>query len=340
MQIIYKRLEDIRPYEKNPRRNDKAVDKVAASIRDFGFKVPIVIDKNGVIIAGHTRYKASVNLGLENVPCIVADDLTPKQIKAFRLADNKVGEISEWDEDLLKDELDELDYDMSEFGFDIEEELIDDGDDYENERHRTDDAYNLGDFDANQVEGFYQMPMLHGSEVVPQKLIGFNYARSSKDYDSGVHFFIDDYQFERVWNDPITNIDKLRSFKCVLTPDFSLYLDMPIAMQIWNIYRSRLIGQMMERQGLEVIPTVSWSTPESFVFCFDGLPKKKTLAVLTVGIKRSNESLDVYKVGIAEMVKRLNPKRIFLYGGFVDADYGNAEIVEFKNEVTERMKGR
>ena len=121
MNIIEKNLSDIKPYEKNPRKNDNAVEYVANSIKSFGFKVPIVIDKNGVIVAGHTRYKASKKLGLEKVPCIIADDLTDEQIKAYRLADNKVSEKSEWDFDLLFDELSEIGelIDMSAFDFDI-----------------------------------------------------------------------------------------------------------------------------------------------------------------------------------------------------------------------------
>ena len=118
MNIIEKNLSEIKPYEKNPRKNDNAVEYVANSIKEFGFKVPIVIDNNGVIVAGHTRYKASKKLGLEKVPCIIADDLTPEQIKAYRLADNKVSEKSEWDFDLLQDELSEiLNIDMEMFDF-------------------------------------------------------------------------------------------------------------------------------------------------------------------------------------------------------------------------------
>lgn len=90
MKIIMKSIDDIRPYANNPRFNDNAVEYVAKSIKEFGFKVPIVIDKNGEIIAGHTRYKASIELGLKEVPCIVADDLNDEQVRAFRLADNKV----------------------------------------------------------------------------------------------------------------------------------------------------------------------------------------------------------------------------------------------------------
>ena len=108
MTIVEKKLSEIRPYENNPRRNDAAVDYVANSIREFGFKVPIVLDADGVIIAGHTRYKAAKKLGMKSVPCVMADDLSPAQVKAYRLADNKVGELAEWDFDLLDIELGDI----------------------------------------------------------------------------------------------------------------------------------------------------------------------------------------------------------------------------------------
>ena len=124
MEIKMIKVDDLKPYENNPRFNDEAVEYVAKSIKEFGFKVPIVIDKNGVIVAGHTRYKASLELGLKEVPCIVADDLTDEQIKAFRLADNKVGEKSEWNFDLLNDELEKiLNINMDDFGFLKNEEV-------------------------------------------------------------------------------------------------------------------------------------------------------------------------------------------------------------------------
>ena len=123
MEIIMKGLYEIHPYEKNPRKNDAAVKYVAESIKQFGFKVPIVIDAEGVIVAGHTRYKAANKLKMKAVPCIVADDLSDEQIKAFRLADNKVSEKAEWDFDLLSSEIDDLfDFDMAAFGFEDDEE--------------------------------------------------------------------------------------------------------------------------------------------------------------------------------------------------------------------------
>lgn len=121
MQIIEKRLSELIPYENNPRNNDEAVDGVANSIKEFGFKNPIIIDSDNVIVCGHTRYKAAKQLKLDVVPCIIAGDLTEAQIKAYRLADNKVAEKSTWNEDLKFLELSEIEplgIDMLQFGFD------------------------------------------------------------------------------------------------------------------------------------------------------------------------------------------------------------------------------
>ena len=117
MKIVYKNIDEIIPYENNPRNNEEAVDYVANSIKEFGFKVPIIIDKENVIVSGHTRLKASQKLGLKEVPVIYADDLTEEQIKAFRIADNKTGEKAGWDFDKLKIELGDIDLDMTNFGF-------------------------------------------------------------------------------------------------------------------------------------------------------------------------------------------------------------------------------
>ncbi len=119
MEVLQRPIREITPYENNPRNNDSAVDAVAASIREFGWQQPIVVDKDGVIIAGHTRYKAAKKLHLKEVPVVVADNLTEEQIKAYRLADNKSGELAEWDFAALEEELAAIsEIDMSAFGFD------------------------------------------------------------------------------------------------------------------------------------------------------------------------------------------------------------------------------
>lgn len=162
MQVVDIDIKELTPYEKNPRKNDDAVQYVAESIKQFGFKVPIVIDKNNVIVAGHTRYKAAKKLKLKTVPCLVADDLTDEQIKAFRLADNKVAEFSEWDFDLLELELKaledfDLDFNLADFGFEdifeeeeyisaeeIEEDNIEDIEVPQEPKSKTGDIYQLG----------------------------------------------------------------------------------------------------------------------------------------------------------------------------------------------------
>jgi len=120
MEIVYKKIGELKPYKNNPRKNDEAVDAVAASISEFGWKVPVVIDTDNVIVAGHTRYKAAKKLGIEDIPCIVADDLSDEQVKAYRLADNKVSELAGWDFSMLDAELYDIpSIDMGAFGFDI-----------------------------------------------------------------------------------------------------------------------------------------------------------------------------------------------------------------------------
>lgn len=170
-ELKWEPIKSIRPYENNPRRNDEAVDAVAASIREFGWQQPIVVDKDGVIIAGHTRYKAAKKLKCDTVPVVVADDLTEDQVKAYRMADNKTGELAEWDTALLGEELAELaDFDMSQFGFDtiLQEEAREaEEDDYEvnppeEPKAKLGDIYQLGRHrlmcgDSTDAESVYQL---------------------------------------------------------------------------------------------------------------------------------------------------------------------------------------
>ena len=343
MEIVTKSIHELIPYEKNARKNDKAVPLVAKSIEQFGFKVPIVIDKNNVIVCGHTRYKAAHALGIEEVPCIVADDLTDQQIKAYRLADNKVSEVSKWDKGILSLEMNEIfDFDMSDFGFEIadpvdtvEVELPQ----KENERERTANAYNLYEFDENRCTGIYDIPTLDKVIHTPKSLMGFNYCKSTPPQDGvGVHFFLDDYQFERVWNSPEDYCTMLADYDCVLTPDFSLYTNMPIAMMIWNTYRSRLIGQMMQDYGCTVIPTVSWAGADSYDFAFDGLPTGGTIAVSTIGVKRNKDAFDIWVSGMNECMKAVKPHNVIIYGGDIGYTF-DCDVTYISNAVTDKMKG-
>ena len=136
MRIVWKEIGELKPYANNPRHNDESVDEVANSIRQLGFKVPLVITEDGEIITGHTRYKASIKLGLKEVPCIVADDLTEEQIREFRIADNKVSEFATWNWLGLDEELEKINnINMADFGFDV------DSIDWDSIKDLTDETY-------------------------------------------------------------------------------------------------------------------------------------------------------------------------------------------------------
>lgn len=342
MQIEYIEVEKVKPYKNNPRINDDAVSGVKESIRQFGFKVPVVIDRNNVIVCGHTRLKASLELGLKEIPCIRVDDLTEEQIRAFRIADNKVSEVAKWDIGKLQIELEDISIDMSSFGIDLDSldpiDLSDDESDgsYGDERERTGKEYNLDLIDhENLTNDFWQMPVIKNDDFIPTDLIGFNYARSSKRKDCGIHFYLDDYQFERVWNEPERYIDIFKGYECILSPDFSLYLDMPMPMKIWNTYRSRQIGAFYQSKGIKVIPTISWAEKETFEFCFQGIPKGSVVSVSTIGVKEDKNALRIWNEGMTEMIKRIEPSAILVYGGALDFDYGSIKTVFFENKVTE-----
>lgn len=208
-----------------------------------------------------------------------------------------------------------------------------------NERQRTEKIYHLQAFDAERAAGFYELPVLHRCGVIPERLIGFHEAMGRrKDCGAGVHFYLDDYQFERFWRRPDTYIPILARFQCVLTPDFSLYMDMPMAMKIWNVYRSRLLGQMMQDAGLAVIPSITWAEEETFSFCFDGIEPGGAVSVSSVGVKKSRGALTLWRAGFEEAVRRLTPSCVVLYGEDVQDIPYDGKIVNIRNSVTERLR--
>lgn len=176
------------------------------------------------------------------------------------------------------------------------------------------------------------MPKLKRCNYKPKDIISFNYALTARDKAVGVHFFIDDYQFERVWNRPYFYIEKLKEFECCFTPDFSLYMDMPRAMKAWNVYRSRLIGQMLQDAGAKVIPTVSWAEPETFSFAFGGLPTGGTVAVSAVGVARDADALKVWTAGMDALIEVKNPKTVLLYGADVEYDFKGVAVRRYENK--------
>lgn len=345
MEIKTLKLKDLKPYDKNPRHNDEAVELVANSIKEFGFKVPIVIDRNNVIVCGHTRYMACKQLKIKEVPCVVADDLTDNQIKAFRLADNKVAEKAEWDNDLLNAELDDIvNIDMEDFGFEFKFDDDETGTDSngfiadQNENVRSVYMYNLDFYDESRTTGKYFMPIVKATDYIPNDLIGFNYALSSNEFDKGIHFYIDDYQFERIWNNPTKYIEILSRYACVLMPDFSMEMGMPYSLKMWNCFRAKLISQWWQDNGLTVIPTIRFSSEETWEWCYDGIPENSVVCLSVQSVSREKEAYGWWKQAVQLFIDTKKPKMILLYGNDIDFDFGDIPIKYYRNKITDKWK--
>lgn len=344
LKIEYIPIEDLKPYSANAKiHTEEQINQIMESIEMFGMNDPIAVWKDNIIIEGHGRLLACKELGIEEVPIIRLDDLTDDERKAYTLIHNKLTMNIDFDIDILNEELEHIEIDMSQFGFDIgtfEDEEMDFEDDdgyYGDERERTNRAYNL-DLIENLTNDFWQMPIIENDNFIPSDLIGFNYAKSNENKNCGIHFYVDDYQFERVWNYPEKYVDVLEQYECILSPDFSLYLDMPMPMKIWNIYRSRLVGQYFQSRGIKVIPTISWAEKDTFSFCFKGIPKGSIVSISTIGVKQDPNALEIWRAGVDEMIKQIEPKTILVYGGKLDYDYKDIEVYYFDNKVTENWQ--
>lgn len=151
------------------------------------------------------------------------------------------------------------------------------------------------------------------------EFIGFNMAnRCRNPEEKGLHFFIDDYQFNRIWTHINQYVDMLCKFKWVMSPDFSTYTDFPLAIQIYNHYRKHWVGKYLQERGLNVIPTISWGNHETFKWCFDGEPMHSTVAISSVGTQKNKESKELFLSGYRKMVEVLEPETIIFYGNIPD----------------------
>lgn len=344
MQIERVKIKDLQPYKLNAKEHPQSqIDKIKKSINDFGFNDPIAIDEAGGIIEGHGRLQAMKELGEEYIDAIRLSHLTEEQKKAYILVHNKLTLETGFDEELLKIELEGItDIDMTDFGFELPEDLeLPLPKEKAHPEERIFEVFNFDYYDPSMVEGRYDMPILKPSYHIPKKMIGFNYAKTTKEYDACIHFYLDDYQFERIWNNPEEYMELLRKFECCLTPNFSIYLDFPESIKIYNTYRSRLLGQIMQRFGIETIPIVYWSDERSYDWCFDGLPENSVLSVNTIGNKNKEAEALWYR-GMDELIKRKHPKTLLIYGNGIkpDYDFGDIEVIYYENQVTKKWKGK
>lgn len=201
---------------------------------------------------------------------------------------------------------------------------------YENLNRRLFDG--AGEYGIPQIQ-----PEIFEGEC---EFVGFNYARGKVSHEDrkAVHFFLDDYQFNALWQNVDKYVDKLSRFRYVLTPDFSTYTDYPKAIQIYNHYRKHWIGAYLQECGCHVIPTISWSTQDSYNWCFDGEPKGGTVAVSSVGCMNSSGKKCLFLSGYDAMMERLHPESIIFYGKVPDECKGNiVRIKAFHNKFSKAI---
>ena len=329
MEIVKIKMNDLKPYSKNAKKHSKKqIERIANSIESFGFNDPIGIWKDNIVIEGHGRLEALKQLGYDEVECIRLDHLTDEERRAYTLAHNKVSE-SEWDFDLLNEEMDEiLSFDMEDFGF----EFVDEEKNKKDTQNKVESILNLnkasflgvGKYDIPQLEPTYDYEI---GEI--KEWIGFNYVLSDKDpQGKAVHFFIDDYQFERIFNNPERYIKKLQQYECVLSPDFSPYCDMPLATQIFNHYRKHWVGALMQEYGVKVVPTIRASRDErSLDFYLDGEPKGGVVCISSMWTS-DDEAREYFLREYETMRKTLKPEKIYIYGNEVEGLKGNIEYIQ------------
>ena len=173
-----------------------------------------------------------------------------------------------------------------------------------------------------------------------KKIIPFNYCMSKPLYKRFVHFFTPDKEFERVWNTPARYIEILRPFVGVFSPDFSIYKDDPLVVQIYNVFRNRMMGAYWQENGLNVIPTVGWSTEESYDFCFEGVEKGSCVGTSTRGAIHRSESKKIFLAGYKEMLKRLEPEKVFIYGRRIKELEGPVVWLPWTIFITEELDGK
>lgn len=198
-------------------------------------------------------------------------------------------------------------------------------------KKRINDRYKLDGFEFAEATIQHQIPILHPEFFIPGRLVDFDSILRSNDFSAGVHTFLDDYKIDRLWNKTDYYIPTLKKFSCVFTPDFSLLLDMPECFISTNVFRSRRVGQILQKAGLRVIPTVGWAGRNTYDICFDGLPQKSVLAVSTVGVFQRRIAFQYFIDGLKEMLIRLSPSTLIIYGAIPALNFPLPDIVHFES---------
>ena len=342
-------IDEIKEADYNPRKKlnpkDKEYQEIKRSIEEFGYVQPLIVNKDHTIIGGHQRLTILKDLGFTEIDVIVVD-VDKTQEKALNIALNKI--TGRWDTKMLNGLLQDLNgnkFDLTLTGF--QPNVIDmgiRGDARSTQEKLVEGILNLekaqyegvGKYDIPEILPVYELPEI-------KEWIGFNYVLSDPSPEGkAVHFFIDDYQFERIWNNPDKYIEKLSKYVCVASPDFSPYGDMPLVLQLYNHYRKHWIGRYFQEHGITVIPTIRSSTDKrSMNFYLDGEPTYSIVMISSMWATTSEEMKQAFLKEYRHMMKKLNPSKVFVYGKQIDGVTGNVEYVQtFGDQRWNRGKGQ
>jgi len=317
LKIEYIEIAKLNHYENNSKIHTKEqIEHIANSIKEFGFNDPLgVAGEDNIVLEGNGRVEAAKLIGLEKLPCVRLDHMTKEEQQAYVIAHNSINLETGFNNEVLLKELDKLkDFDFKDFGLNTDDYLknIDLNDNYYKEML----SLNKQKLVRSEFEtmGKYDMPIIRKQviDIEDIKLINFNNIKYNDDKNTNrtVQFFTHDYRFDYVYSHPMLAVEKLKQYYCLLSPDYSLYTDMPLALQIKNTFKNRWCGAYWQSLGLNVIPTIEWGDERSFDFCFDGVEEGSIVAVSTYGKQKIEEE---FMKGYNEMLKRIKPCAIICY---------------------------
>ena len=317
LKIQYIETDKLTHYASNSKIHTREqIEHIANSIREFGFNDPLgIAGVENIVLEGNGRVEAAKLLGIEKLPCVRLDHLSKEEQQAYVIAHNSTNLETGFDLEVLNKEIEKLrhfNFDM----FGLNEQLMG--------LKNLDDEYYKEFLKAETkklvrnefpTDGKYDLPTIKKEEICLEKIKLMSYSNTryddKKNKSKTIHFFVHDYRFEHTYSNPNLALEKLSQYYCLLTPDFSVYTDMPLLLQMFNTFKNRWVGAFWQKNGLKVIPTISWSDNRSFEFCFDGIEKGCIVAVSTHG---NHKSKDNFMAGYQKMLEKLNPSAIICYG--------------------------
>ena len=337
LKIEYIETEKLNHYKNNSKIHTKQqICHIANSIKEFGFNDPIgIAGKDNVILEGNGRIEAAKLLGIKKLPCVRLDHMTVQEQQAYIIAHNSLNLETGFNNDILLKELENLQslFDLSKFGLDnIKIQPLQNIND---EYYRQLLQYQTKQLVRNQFEtvGNYDIPKIKKQEIDLSKIKLFSYSNAkfndTKNKNKTIHFFIHDYRFENIYSNAENAIEKIKQYYAVCSPDFSLYTDMPLLLQMHNTFKNRWCGAYFQNLGLKVISTISWSDERSFDFCFDGVEEGSVVAVSTHGNHKAKEE---FMLGYNKMLEIVKPYAIICYGKPFKEMEGNLYIFPYNRK--------